>query len=39
MGLKTKLPDERVKEATPFIVVRLGKLKNNWHMGFDIDGL
>lgn len=39
MGFKAKLADECIKEATPFIIVRLSKLKNNRIMRFDVHGL
>jgi hypothetical protein len=36
VGFKTKFTDECIKETTPFIVIRLDKIKNNRHMGFDV---
>jgi hypothetical protein len=35
-GIQDQISDECIKETTPFIIVRLDKIKNNRNMGFDV---
>lgn len=39
VGLETELANEGIKETPPFVIIGLGKFKDNWNMRFDVYGL